>query len=356
MPLKRTIQAIASWPLIDAIRIVARKFVPVAALAALVLGVAHYIYQQGKHQWSHGVETYIVLEQIRRAERLPAADLAFLGDSSCLMGIHIPTLLQAFPGSDVESFCTIGFVGPDGYGAMLDKMIARGHQPRKLVLVFNPIQYERDPRWNEWANFIRTDHFEAPSSLSFPAGGLEYIRRLMERAVYNPLPGGYAVYYGGKDQFISTIWREHGSAIDPNRMLDIPSLEAYKATLPGHVFFKPDPKIKPFVMNAEFEKALGALSKTLSKFDRSKVYLVITPVNSLYAQGGPQSFHVEAGERIAALLGIDRSQFLNTPDMMLDIMYAHYPAHLHRWSRIIYTEELAKALADRGVLGSATDD
>jgi len=354
MPLKRPIQSIASWPLTDAVGIVARKFGPVVALTSLVLSVANYIYQQGMYQWSRGIETYIVLEQIRRSERLPAADLAFLGDSSCLMGIHVPTLLRAFPGSGIESFCTIGFVGPDGYGAMLEKMIARGRQPSKLVLVFNPIQYERDLRWNEWVNFIRTNHFEVPSNLTFPAGGLEYIRLLMERAVYNPLPGGYAVYYGGKDQFISTIWREHGSAIDPNRMLDIPSLEAYKATLAGHVFFKPDPKIKPFVMNAEFEKALGSLSEMLSKFDRSKVYLVITPVNSLYAQGGPQSFHAEAGERIAALLGIDRSQFLDTPDMMLDIMYAHYPSHLHRWSRIIYTEQLAKALADRGVLGRTT--
>ncbi|MBR1167441.1 MULTISPECIES: hypothetical protein [Bradyrhizobium] len=351
MPLKQTIESIGQWPLAGAVCIVARRLIPLGVLTALILGVAHYIHQQSLHQWSRGIETYIVLEQIRRSERLPAADLAFLGDSSCLMGIHVPTLLRAFPGSGIESFCTIGFVGPDGYGAMLEKMIARGRQPRKLVLVFNPIQYERDPRWNEWVSFIRTNRFEVPSGLTFPAGGPEYIRLLMERAVYNPLPGGYAVYYGGKDQFISTIWREHGSAIDPNRMLDIPSLDAYKATLAGHVFFKPDPKIKPFVMNAEFEKALASLSETLSKFDRSKVYLVITPVNSLYAQGGPQSFHAEAGERIAAMLGIDRSHFLDTPDMMLDIMYAHYPSHLHRWSRIIYTEQLAEALAGRGILG-----
>lgn len=352
--LKRTIQAIRKWPLTDAIQIVARKFVPVAALAVLILGTAHYIYQQSKHQWSRGVETYIVLEQIRRSERLPAADLAFLGDSSCLMGVHVPTLRRAFPGSDVESFCTIGFVGPDGYAAMLEKMIARGRQPGNLILVFNPIQFDRDPRWNEWADFIRTDHFEAPSGLTFPAGGLEYIRLLMERAVYSPLPGAYAVYYGGKDQFISTIWSEHGSAIDPNRMLDIPSLEAFKATLAGNVLFEPDPKTKPFVINAEFEKALGSLSTTLAKLDRSKVYLVIAPVNSLYAQGGPQSFHVEAGERIAALLGLDRSHFLDTPDVMLDILYAHYPSHLHRWGRIIYTEELVKTLDDRGILKNAT--
>lgn len=356
MLLERTIQAIAKWPLTDAIQKVASRFVPVAALAALILGIAHYIYQQSNHQWSRGIETYIVLEQIRRAERLPAADLAFLGDSSCLLGIHVPTLMRAFPGSDVESFCTIGFVGPDGYAAMLDKMIARGRQPRKLVMVFNPIQYERDPSWNEWPGFIRTDRFEVPSSLTFPAGGAEYIRLLMERAVYNPLPGAYGVYYGGKDQFISTIWSEHGSAIDPNRMLDIPSLEAFRATLEGHVPFKPNPKTKPFVINAEFEKALSSLSATLSKLDRSQVYLVIAPVNSLNAQGGPQSFHVEAGERIAALLGLERSQFLDTPDVMLDILYARYPAHLHRWSRIIYTEQLAKALADRGILQRSTGD
>jgi hypothetical protein len=354
--LKRTIQAIGNSPLTGAIRIVARKFVPTAALAALVLGIAHFVYQQSKHQWSRGVETYIVLEQIRRSERLPAADLAFLGDSSCLMGVHIPTLRQAFPGTDVESFCTIGFVGPDGYAAMLDKMIARGRQPRKLILVFSPIQFNRDPRWNEWADFIRTDHFEAASGLTFPAGGLEYIRLLMERVVYNPLPGNYAVYYGGKDQFISTIWGEHGSAIDPNRMLDIPSLKAFKETLAGHVFFKPDPKTRPFVINSEFEKALGSLSATLSKLDRSKVYLVIAPVNSLYAQGGPASFHAEAGERIAALLGLDRSQFLDTPDVMLDILYAVYPSHLHRWSRIMYTGELAKTLSDRGILGKTAGD
>ena len=348
--LKHTIQAIKTWPLNGAIRTVAHKFVPVAVLTAVILGSAHFIYQRDKHQWSRGIETYIVLEQIRRSERLPAADLAFLGDSSCLFGVHIPTLLQTFPGSRIESFCTIGFVGPDGYAAMLDKMIARGRQPGKLVLVFNPIQFERDPRWNEWPAFIRTDHFEAPSVLTFPAGGLEYIRLLMERAVYNPLPGAYAVYYGGKDQFISTIWSEHGSAIEPNRMLDVPSLTAFRATLPGHVLLKPLPGSKPFKMNAEFEKALDSLSATLSKLDRSRIYLVITPVNSVNAQGGPQSFYGEAGQRIAARLGLDRSQFLDTPSVMLDILYAHYPSHLHRWGRVIYTEQLAKALADQSVL------
>ena len=349
---QRTMQAIAKWPLPDALWQVARKLAPVAVLTALILAVAHHVYQQSKHQWSRGVETYIVLEQLRRGERLPAADLAFLGDSSCLMGVHVPTLRQAFPGSDIESFCTIGYVGPAGYAAMLEKMIARGRQPGKLVLVFNPIQFERDPRWNEWADWIRTDHFETPSALTFPAGGLEYVRLLMERAVYNPLPGGYAVYYGGKDQFLSTIWNEHGSAIDPNRMLNLRSLKAFEtSTLPGQVLFKPDPKKKPFVMNAEFEKALDSLAATLEKVDRSKVYLVIAPVNSLDAQGGPQSFHAQAGARIAARLGIDPSNFLDTPAVMLDILFANYPAHLHRWGRIIYTEQLAKALAERGVLG-----
>ena len=351
--LKRTIQAIEKWPLSHAVQTVARKFVPVAVLTALILASAHYIYQQSKHQWSRGIETYIVLEQIRRSERLPTSDLAFLGDSSCLFGVHVPTLLQAFPGSKVESFCTIGFVGPDGYAAMLDKMIARGRQPRKLVLVFNPVQFERDPRWNEWPAFIRTDHFEAPSVLTFPAGGLEYIRLLMERAVYNPLPGAYAVYYGGKDQFISTIWREHGSAIEPNRMLNEPSLKAFRATLAGHTLLRPLPDSKPFVMNAEFEKALDSLSATLSKLDRSKVYLVIAPVNSVNAQGGPQSFHTDAGRKIAARLGLDPSQFLDTPAVMLDILFAHYPSHFHRWGRIIYTEQLARTLADRGILESA---
>ncbi|KYG23016.1 hypothetical protein SE92_24650 [Bradyrhizobium sp. AT1] len=348
--LKRAIQQIMNSPLIKALRLVTSRFVPVAVLTALILGIASFIHWRSKHQWSRGIETYIVLEQIRRSERLPASDLAFLGDSSCLFGIHVPTLLHAFPGSSVEAFCTIGYVGPDGYGAMLDKMVARGRQPKKLILVFNPIQFERDPRWNEWPAFIRNDRFELPSGLTFPAGGLEYIRLLMERAVYTPLPGAYAIYYGGKDQFISTIWSEHGGAVEPNRMLDIPSLEAFKATLPGHVLLKPLPASKPFVINAEFEKALDALSVTLSKLDRSKVYLVISPVNSVNAQGGPQSFHTEAGQRIAARLGLDQSQFLDTPAVMLDILYAHYPSHLHRWARMIYTEQLAKTLADRGIL------
>jgi hypothetical protein len=338
------------WPLTNALQLVARRFVPVAVLTVVILGIANFMHGQSKHQWSRGIETYIVLEQVRRSERLPASDLAFLGDSSCLFGIHVPTLLHAFPGSNVESFCTIGYVGPDGYAAMLDKMIARGRQPRKLILVFNPIQFARDPRWNEWPGFIRNDRFEVASSPAFPAGGLEYIRLLMERAVYTPLPGAYAIYYGGKDQFISTIWREHGGAIEPNRMLDIPSLEAFKATLPGHVLLKPLPASRPFVINAEFEKALDSLAVTLSKFGRSNVYLVISPVNSVNAQGGPESFHTEAGQRIAARLGLDQSQFLDTPAVMLDILYAHYPSHLHRWARMIYTEQLAKTLADRGIL------
>jgi hypothetical protein len=49
------------------------------------------------------------------------------------------------------------------------------------------------------------------------------------------------------------------------------------------------------------------------------------------------------------LLGLEPSHFLDTPAVMLDLLFAHYLSHLHRWGRIIFTEQLANVLADRKI-------
>ncbi len=146
--------------------------------------------------------------------------------------------------------------------------------------MFNPIQFERDPSWNEWPGFIRTDRFEVPSSLTFPAGGARIHSAADGASRVQPASWRLCdCTTAARTSSFRPFGAKHGSAIDPNRMLDIPSLEAFRATLEGHVLLEPNPKTKPFVMNAEFEKALSSLSATLSKLDRSQVYLVIAPVN-----------------------------------------------------------------------------
>src|SRR5258708_7174039 len=152
------------------------------------------------------IDHFIVLEQIKRAAALPAAEVAFLGDSSCLMGIDAPSIEGGLDLHRVESFCSLGYVGPAGYARMLAGMIERNAAPKVLVLVFHPATFRREPSWDSWPGFVANGGKVNAPPLHFPRSSLDFLElEWLSRLIYSPLPGAYALYYGSEGAFRSTI-------------------------------------------------------------------------------------------------------------------------------------------------------
>jgi hypothetical protein len=134
-----------------ALGLLARVLLPLAALCLLVLGALHMLYLRNPAR-TDGMRTlsidhFIVLEQVERAATLPAAEVAFFGDSSCLMGIDPRLAERELALRPIQSFCSIGFVGPAAYAHMLAGMIERNAAPKVLVFMFHPATFQREPSW-----------------------------------------------------------------------------------------------------------------------------------------------------------------------------------------------------------------
>jgi hypothetical protein len=257
------------------------------------------------------------------------------------MGLDPKLLGRALDGRNVQSFCSIGFLGPAGYARMLDSMIVRNAAPKALVFMFHPVTFRREASWEYWPAFVRNaGQAEAPS-LRFPRSALDYLEfEWLSRLIYNPLPGAYGRYYGGEGAFRAAIEARQGSAIDPNTGLNVSRIEAMIAS--------PSPpygEATDFSINQSYRDALSTLGETIRKLPpRTAVYLIVSPLPDYTFRPGTLDQRAGRAKDIALALGIDNSHILDTPATL----YAPYFAsttHLNRWGQQIYSAELAKQLA-----------
>jgi hypothetical protein len=328
-----------------ALGLLARVLVPIAMFCAIGLMILHVLYLRNPARTDTmrnlSIDHLIVLEQIQRAAALPAADVAFLGDSSCLMGIDPASIKSALDLHTVESFCSLGYVGPAGYAQMLAGMIERNAAPKALVLVFHPATFRREPGWDFWPSFVENGGKTSLPHLDFPQSSLDFLEfEWLARLIYSPLPGAYALYYGGEGALRSMIRAHQGSAVDPNTGLNISSMEALHAGPTA-----PSGEPANFNWNPAYVDALRALGETIGNLPpQTRVYLVVSPVPD-------SSFHVgmdeERSERlraIAATLGINSDHILKTPATMFAAFFSSY-AHLNRWGKMAFTATLIRELA-----------
>lgn len=271
----------------NALYLLASVLVPVAMLCLLALAVLHLLYLRNPARTDTmrnlSIDHFIVLEQIDRAATLPAADIAFLGDSSCLMGIN-PTLIErALVVHPVESYCTLGYVGPAGYARMLSTLIARNAAPKVLVLMFQPITFRREANWDYWPAYVANQGKAGIPALKFPRSALDFLEfEWVSRLIYSPLPGAYALFYGGEGAFRSTIRSQHGSAIDPTSGLGVSSIEALQA-VPTPPFGEP----ADFSWNQAYKDSLKVLGASIAKLPpQTRVYLIISPVPDSRPEAG----------------------------------------------------------------------
>lgn len=330
---------------IKAFWLVVRQLAPIGALCLVLLAMLQLVYLRNPTRTDNlrrlSIDHFIVLEQINRASSVPAPKIAFLGDSSCLMGVYPRAIEQALNLRPVESFCSIGYLGPAGYAMMLDGMIQRGAAPQSVVVMLHPVTFERQPSWDSWTAFARQANQPQPARSSFPRGALDYLKfGLIDRFVYTPLPGLYGLYYGGEFALRNVIARTGGSAIDPATGLHAGSAEALRA--------QPRPfsgKAAEFTDSQAFRDALAVLRASLRKLPRqTQVYVFISPLPDYEISTEAAIARRAREEELADLLGIPADHILKTPATM----YAEYfsgRTHLNRWGQRVFTDELVKALS-----------
>jgi hypothetical protein len=334
--------------------LVLRGSFPVAVLTVALLGLAYGLYRldpaSTEARRAYSYDRYIVLEQIRRAQTSPSLELAFFGDSSCLMGVDVPLLRERLRAREVESFCNMGYVGPAGWAHMIDSMVARGAPPRATIIALHPVTLAREESWAGWADFVRQDG--APTAQpprTTPQAALDYLNfRFAADVLYTPLPGAFATYYGSNAEFARTIRENGGSVVDPSTGLGFSAEEVKRAGAEQYPATNPQVRSR-FQMNDLGRRDLAILAASLAHLGRRSVYLIVSPVADYTF---PDESRVERERLVAetrSLLTIPAENVVDTP--------ATYPArlfssdtHLNRWGREVYSEALAAQLRAKAIL------
>jgi hypothetical protein len=341
---KRLSQLFDGGSLWHAIRLVADVFAPVALCTAVLFAAAYLLYSFGDERWrlyQDNTDRQVIVEQLDRAATVEAPDIAFVGDSSCLMGIGVPLLRGAFPGKSIESFCTIAYAGPVGYGRIVTRLLERSATPKTLIIALHPDPFVSTPS-ADWASYPNLTT-RRTSAAMHPIDVLDYLRiRWLGLLLHQPLQRNYGLYYGSDAAFRALLWRSHGSAVDPNSGLDARSLEDL-GRIPKYTHPRFSAFIQSYSMSVGFLDAVDALGKVLSRLDRRRVFFLIAPVpDSTFPPNGDEAQRA-AALTIAGRLGLPKDRILPLPGHFPD-MYFSSVTHLNRWGRIVYTRMLADQL------------
>jgi len=325
------LSAVSPKALFNALRLLFRGGAPIALLMLVILSLVHLLYLKDPTRSRIfrylSVDYMIVLEQLKRATTVVRPDVVLIGDSSCLMDVDAQRL-SAGLGRSAESLCTLAYVGPDGYAQLLSKLIERDASPRLVVVILNQAGFQRDASWDSWPAFVKNGGIFPAPRVQFPQSALDYIRLdLVERAVYRPLPGRYATYYGGDLQLSRYIATHRGSAVDPNTGMQPGSAVDYS-------------------MNQQFTQALASLAAVVRQIGAARVLLMISsaPDGTLTPESELQ--RAETAKRIAAILGLPENNILDTPASMPNAFFSTV-THLNRRGRQVLTGDVVKMIQQR---------
>jgi hypothetical protein len=320
-----------------ALWLVGKQTLPTAALLLVLLAAAYAacLANPGWKTSRPALDFTILKEHARRARTVPAAQLAFIGDSSCSMGVDVPAL-QAATGLVSEAFCTAIFSGPAGHAEMLDTLMARGAEPRVLIVMLHPAQFGRQSDWDK-----RFD--EAPADADgWLATALDMLKfEMLSKALFAPLQAGWGQYYGSERGVESVLRNQKGSFIDPNRGLEFRSFEEMVARGTGPAFAP-----QSFALSETFLQALDRLREAIGRLGRERVLLLVSPIpqSALSPDGARQ--RQEAAETIASHLGLSPSQIIETPAAYPDVYFSSV-MHFNRWGREPFTAELGRLLMEK---------
>lgn len=314
---------------------------PLAAVVLALIALLHLVYLRDPDKTNQAkglsIDQMIVLKQLARSESIKS-DLGFLGDSSCLMGVSAPDFPSTF--GQVQSFCTLAYVGPAGYAVMLEHMLASGSAPSHLIVMFHPVQFQREESWDSWVSIVRNGGIKK-NAISPPWSAFDYLRfEWLGKWLYSPLPGNYAFFYGGGDEFSTYIGEHRGSAIDPGVLKDRSVQEA------SFLASKAE-KAYDYSLSPSYLPALDQLRSAIERFGKDRVSLVVSPIPEAYFFDRSGAERQAAAMDIATRIGIDHDQIIDTPGSYPDGFFST-TTHLNRIGRKVFTADLVRALAASG--------
>ena len=213
-------------------RLVTREAWRTAVVAGVLVAIAMLATTGGRVPLPANPDGVVAATQIFRAETMPRAELLVLGDSSAMTDVDVDVLGRELGWASAESLATLGFVGPAGYAAMVERLTARHVRPQVLVLlvhreslvfgedVFAGSPYER-AALGEAAHTV-------PSVLRDTKTALASVLRSV---VPLPLVGPWGVTYGSPGDLRRHIERQHGTMVDPTPMRPRPGGGVYEYRL-----------------------------------------------------------------------------------------------------------------------------
>ncbi len=181
------------------------------ALGLLRTGLA------GKPALLGDADSTILVTKARLASESSKARFAFVGDSSCLINVDIPTLRAA--GIEAVNLGTLSYLGLDAFG-LLARRFCESHGGAEVILVVHPECLRLAQPSAEHRKILETGLDLTEPTRNFHTGsvaealGFEDARaRWIDRALPTPLRGGLGARYG----FTRDLQREllsHGGTLE----------------------------------------------------------------------------------------------------------------------------------------------
>ena len=308
------------------------------AIAAMAVVSGALPPRQGEHE----LEKIIVREQLRRT-RTVRPDVLVIGDSSALMDVEareLSSVLQV----DVESLATLGWVGPEGYGRMIQKLSERKASPRVVVLLmcqwglavdeatFAKTGYERmvlEDLTDDSVDRSATGRREAPHTDAQPGWRGRIHTRLFLPLVEPPLPGRLGFYYGWSEDVARVMDRSRGSLVDPS----LPDLAALSVPC-------------QFELSAAVERRLRLFAELTRGNSAQTIYFGITPVPQAAVVDNSLARRAATALRCLEALGLPASSELPVPAAFPTRRFATF-SHLSAEGRHAYSQIMAQLLETR---------
>lgn len=281
----------------------------------------------GKPALLGDADSTILATKARLASESSRARVAFVGDSSCLINVDIPTLRAA--GIEAVNLGTLSYLGLDAFG-LLARRFCESHGGGEVVLVVHPECLRLAQPSAEHRKILETALNLTEPARGFHTGsaaellGFEDLRaRWIDRALPTPLRGGLGARYG----FTRDLQREllgNGG-----------TLEETANGVAGASTASAEYRIAPRI-RSECERFRNLLPPG------TRLHLVISPVPHSHALRRHEATVSEMATTVAAHLGAEGLRD-PLPSILPDTDFGTI-THLRPEAARRYTQRLADAL------------
>jgi hypothetical protein len=310
--------------LATALRLIAAGTAPTLVLVLAAFAAAEaYARLSPPRVLPTGIESTVVAEQMARARSLGDVDILTIGDSSALMDVDQRQLRAALGGTRAESLATVGWVGPAGYGQLLDRFRDGGGRASTVLVLMHGATLKVEER-----TYSETGMEAAVLERSARPDRLLLARERLWQAwstdaIDFPLPGVYGHVYGGARLLARALHEGAGSLIDPNAPLDGGGLEPFR-----------------YALSDAFAKRLPALGAALRRGSWN-VVCAVTPIPASMEDDESRRTRQRVVRTLVEALGC---RALELPSQLPDRWFAT-TTHLSVAGRGEYTRQLARTLS-----------